>query len=155
MGLAVGGRTLKMKFGHHGANHPVLDVETKKVYITSQNHGFAVDERTAGERQGHARLALRRFAAGLPTDRCTGVLLPGASGGEPGAARHPRSLRSLHRGDGGADHTGGIGVSDAQGPSQASSHRSAQQEVPISDVAAVRSALQEARAVLRACLPTV
>jgi carbamoyl-phosphate synthase small subunit len=43
MGLAVGGRTLKMKFGHHGANHPVLDVETKKVYITSQNHGFAVD----------------------------------------------------------------------------------------------------------------
>jgi carbamoyl-phosphate synthase small subunit len=44
MGLAVGGRTLKMKFGHHGANHPVLDVETKRVYITSQNHGFAVDE---------------------------------------------------------------------------------------------------------------
>jgi carbamoyl-phosphate synthase small subunit len=44
MGLAVGGRTLKMKFGHHGANHPVLDLETKKVYITSQNHGFAVDQ---------------------------------------------------------------------------------------------------------------
>jgi carbamoyl-phosphate synthase small subunit len=44
MGLAVGGRTLKMKFGHHGANHPVLDVETRKVYITSQNHGFAVDQ---------------------------------------------------------------------------------------------------------------
>lgn len=43
MGLAVGGRTLKMKFGHHGANHPVLDVETKRVFITSQNHGFAVD----------------------------------------------------------------------------------------------------------------
>jgi carbamoyl-phosphate synthase small subunit len=46
MGLAVGGRTLKMKFGHHGANHPVLDVETKRVYITSQNHGFAVDEKS-------------------------------------------------------------------------------------------------------------
>ncbi|MGE5714753.1 MAG: glutamine-hydrolyzing carbamoyl-phosphate synthase small subunit [Betaproteobacteria bacterium] len=46
MGLAVGGRTLKMKFGHHGANHPVLDVETKRVYITSQNHGFAVDEQS-------------------------------------------------------------------------------------------------------------
>jgi carbamoyl-phosphate synthase small subunit len=43
MGLAVGGRTLKMKFGHHGANHPVFDVETKRVFITSQNHGFAVD----------------------------------------------------------------------------------------------------------------
>jgi carbamoyl-phosphate synthase small subunit len=46
MGLAVGARTLKMKFGHHGANHPVLDVETRRVYITSQNHGFAVDEKS-------------------------------------------------------------------------------------------------------------
>jgi carbamoyl-phosphate synthase small subunit len=43
MGLAAGGRTLKMKFGHHGANHPVLDVESGRVLITSQNHGFAVD----------------------------------------------------------------------------------------------------------------
>ena len=46
LGLAVGARTLKMKFGHHGANHPVLDLATSKVYITSQNHGFAVDEKT-------------------------------------------------------------------------------------------------------------
>ncbi len=46
LGLAVGARTLKMKFGHHGANHPVLDLATRKVYITSQNHGFAVDETT-------------------------------------------------------------------------------------------------------------
>ena len=43
MGLAAGGRTLKMKFGHHGANHPVLDIDTGRVLITSQNHGFAVD----------------------------------------------------------------------------------------------------------------
>jgi carbamoyl-phosphate synthase small subunit len=43
MGLASGGRTLKMKFGHHGANHPVQDLETQRVAITSQNHGFAVD----------------------------------------------------------------------------------------------------------------
>ncbi|MEO6264919.1 MAG: glutamine-hydrolyzing carbamoyl-phosphate synthase small subunit, partial [Luteimonas sp.] len=43
LGLAAGGRTLKMKFGHHGANHPVLDRETGQVLITSQNHGFAVD----------------------------------------------------------------------------------------------------------------
>jgi carbamoyl-phosphate synthase small subunit len=43
LGLASGGRTLKMKFGHHGANHPVLDKETGHVVITSQNHGFAVD----------------------------------------------------------------------------------------------------------------
>lgn len=43
LGLASGGRTVKMKFGHHGANHPVLDKGTGQVLITSQNHGFAVD----------------------------------------------------------------------------------------------------------------
>lgn len=44
MGLAAGAKTVKMKFGHHGANHPVKDLKTGKVVITSQNHGFAVDE---------------------------------------------------------------------------------------------------------------
>jgi len=44
LGLACGARTVKMKFGHHGANHPVQDLRSGKVYITSQNHGFAVDE---------------------------------------------------------------------------------------------------------------
>ncbi|HOA94336.1 MAG TPA: glutamine-hydrolyzing carbamoyl-phosphate synthase small subunit [Quisquiliibacterium sp.] len=43
MGLASGARTMKMKFGHHGANHPVKDLDTGQVLITSQNHGFAVD----------------------------------------------------------------------------------------------------------------
>lgn len=43
MALASGAKTLKMKFGHHGANHPVQDLDTKRVFITSQNHGFAVD----------------------------------------------------------------------------------------------------------------
>ena len=46
MGLASGAKTLKMKFGHHGANHPVKDLETGQVVITSQNHGFAVDAKT-------------------------------------------------------------------------------------------------------------
>lgn len=46
LGLASGARTLKMKFGHHGANHPVQDLRSKAVMITSQNHGFAVDETT-------------------------------------------------------------------------------------------------------------
>jgi carbamoyl-phosphate synthase small subunit len=46
LGLAAGARTMKMKFGHHGANHPVQDLATGKVFITSQNHGFAVDEAT-------------------------------------------------------------------------------------------------------------
>ena len=44
LGLASGARTRKMKFGHHGANHPVQDLETGLVMITSQNHGFAIDE---------------------------------------------------------------------------------------------------------------
>ena len=43
MGLASGAKTIKMKFGHHGANHPVKDIDTGRVVITSQNHGFAVD----------------------------------------------------------------------------------------------------------------
>ncbi len=48
LGLASGAKTLKMKFGHHGANHPVKDLETGKVVITSQNHGFAVDPASLG-----------------------------------------------------------------------------------------------------------
>ncbi len=46
LALASGAKSVKMKFGHHGANHPVQDLETKRVYITSQNHGFAVDADT-------------------------------------------------------------------------------------------------------------
>ena len=46
MGIAAGGKTLKMKFGHHGANHPVKDLDSGQVLITSQNHGFAVDPLT-------------------------------------------------------------------------------------------------------------
>ncbi len=49
LGLAAGARTIKMKFGHHGANHPVQDLETGRVMITSQNHGFAVDEESLPE----------------------------------------------------------------------------------------------------------
>ena len=46
LALASGAKTIKMKFGHHGANHPVRDIQNDKVLITSQNHGFAVDEKT-------------------------------------------------------------------------------------------------------------
>jgi carbamoyl-phosphate synthase small subunit len=49
LGLASGARTVKMKFGHHGANHPVQDLESGRVFISSQNHGFAVDEATLPE----------------------------------------------------------------------------------------------------------
>ncbi|QDX80662.1 carbamoyl-phosphate synthase small subunit [Denitratisoma sp. DHT3] len=58
MGLAAGGKTLKMKFGHHGANHPVKDLDSGQVLITSQNHGFAVDPATlpANVRTTHVSL---------------------------------------------------------------------------------------------------
>ena len=71
MGLALGGKTLKMKFGHHGANHPVKDHDDGRVLITSQNHGFAVDPATlpANVRVTHTSLfdgSLQGFAL---TDR--------------------------------------------------------------------------------------
>ena len=58
MGLASGAKTMKMKFGHHGANHPVKDLDSGKVVITSQNHGFAVDPATlpANMRPTHVSL---------------------------------------------------------------------------------------------------
>lgn len=48
LALACGAKTVKMKFGHHGGNHPVIDLATNKVMITSQNHGFAVEEASLG-----------------------------------------------------------------------------------------------------------
>jgi carbamoyl-phosphate synthase small subunit len=71
MGLASGAKTMKMKFGHHGANHPVQDLDTGRVMITSQNHGFAVDAATlpATARVTHVSLfdgSLQGFAR---TDR--------------------------------------------------------------------------------------
>ena len=58
LALASGARTMKMKLGHHGANHPVIDLDSRRVMITSQNHGFAVDESTlpAGVRATHRSL---------------------------------------------------------------------------------------------------
>jgi len=58
MGLAVGAKTVKMKFGHRGANHPVQDMDSRRVMITSQNHGFAVDAATlpANARVTHVSL---------------------------------------------------------------------------------------------------
>lgn len=50
LGLASDAKTVKMKFGHHGANHPVLDIDSGRVLISSQNHGFAVDESTLNDK---------------------------------------------------------------------------------------------------------
>jgi carbamoyl-phosphate synthase small subunit len=54
LGLALGGKTYKLDFGHHGANHPVMDLRTRRVEITSQNHGFAVDSESL---KGRAELS--------------------------------------------------------------------------------------------------
>jgi carbamoyl-phosphate synthase small subunit len=58
MGLASGAKTLKMKFGHHGANHPVKDLDTGQVVITSQNHGFAVDASSIGSNLRKTHISL-------------------------------------------------------------------------------------------------
>jgi carbamoyl-phosphate synthase small subunit len=58
LGLALGARTIKMNHGHHGANHPVKDLETGKVEITSMNHGFAVDSQTLPDRVVETHVSL-------------------------------------------------------------------------------------------------
>ncbi len=75
LALASGAKTEKMKFGHHGANHPVQDIDSGRVMITSQNHGFAVDENSLpsnlrvthkslfdGSLQGIARTDVKAFS---------------------------------------------------------------------------------------------
>ncbi len=71
MALASGAKTFKMKFGHHGANHPVKDLDTGRVSITSQNHGFAVDEKTlpANLRATHVSLFDGTLQGLVRTDR--------------------------------------------------------------------------------------
>ncbi|MDE2365385.1 MAG: glutamine-hydrolyzing carbamoyl-phosphate synthase small subunit [Betaproteobacteria bacterium] len=92
LGLAIGGRTVKMKFGHHGANHPVQDVDSGKVLITSQNHGFAVD---TGSLPKNARVThLSLFDGSLQ-----GFELPGQHAfcfqGHPEASPGPHDLDYL------------------------------------------------------------
>jgi len=71
LGLASGAKTMKMKFGHHGANHPVKDLDTGQVVITSQNHGFAVDPATlpANLRATHVSLFDGSLQGMARTDR--------------------------------------------------------------------------------------
>ncbi len=92
LGLASGARTVKMKFGHHGANHPVLDSDTGRVLITSQNHGFAVDESTLGPllRTTHRSLFDGSLQGVARTDR------PAFSfQGHPEASPGPHDVRGL------------------------------------------------------------
>ena len=88
LGLASGATTMKMKFGHHGANHPVQNLDDGTVLITSQNHGFAVDESSLPDnlRMTHKSLFDGSFAGHAP-HRQGCVQFPGPPGSEPGAAR--------------------------------------------------------------------
>jgi carbamoyl-phosphate synthase small subunit len=92
LGLATGARTVKMKFGHHGANHPVIDLGSGRVFISSQNHGFAVDEATLppNVRATHRSL----FDGSLQGIACTDR--PAFSfQGHPEASPGPRDLAPL------------------------------------------------------------
>jgi len=94
LGLAAGGRTVKMKFGHHGANHPVQELESGRVLISSQNHGFAVDEASLPEnvRATHRSLFDGSLQGIELTDR------PAFSfQGHPEASPGPHDLSSLFR----------------------------------------------------------
>jgi len=92
LALAAGAQTVKMKFGHHGANHPVKDLDTGQVLITSQNHGFAVDESSlpAGVRATHRSL----FDGSLQGIALTDALAFGFQG-HPEASPGPHDLRGL------------------------------------------------------------
>ena len=90
LGLAAGGGTYKLKFGHHGANHPVKDLATGRVEITAQNHGFAVDPDVGARGAGFeesARQPQRRDLGGHAPPRAAGLLRPVPSGGLAGPAR--------------------------------------------------------------------
>jgi carbamoyl-phosphate synthase small subunit len=67
LGQAMGGRTFKLKFGHHGANHPVMDLDTKKVEITSQNHNYCVDVESMPQR------SVRMTHVNLNDNTCEGM----------------------------------------------------------------------------------
>jgi carbamoyl-phosphate synthase small subunit len=92
LGLAAGARTVKMKFGHHGANHPVQDLDDGRVIISSQNHGFAVDE---GSLPANARATHRSLFDGS----LQGIELTDTPAfsfqGHPEASPGPHDLRGL------------------------------------------------------------
>ncbi len=92
LALACGARTVKMKFGHHGANHPVQDLDTGKVVISSQNHGFAVDEATL---PAHLRPTHRSLFDGSLQGVAHTALPAFGFQGHPEASPGPHDVESL------------------------------------------------------------
>ncbi len=100
LALALGAKTIKMNHGHHGANHPVKDLETGKVEITSMNHGFTVDSQTLPDGVIETHVSLFDGSnCGIRHARPPGVLGPVPPRGEPGAAGQLLPLRALRRRD--------------------------------------------------------
>ena len=88
LGLAMGGKTFKLKFGHRGGNHPVKNLATNQVEITSQNHGFAVDpESLPGDVERDAPEPVRRDCRGPASRRQASLLRAVPSRGVAGPAR--------------------------------------------------------------------
>jgi GMP synthase-like glutamine amidotransferase len=97
LALALGAKTIKMNHGHHGANHPVKDLTTGKVEITSMNHGFTVDSQTLpkGVRKPMSRCSTARIAASRwMASRSFGAVSPR---GQPRPAGQLLSVRTLRR----------------------------------------------------------
>jgi carbamoyl-phosphate synthase small subunit len=92
LGLASGAKTVKMKFGHHGANHPVQDLASKRVMITSQNHGFAVDETTLPD---HVRATHRSLFDGTLQGLCRTDRPAFSFQGHPEASPGPHDICEL------------------------------------------------------------
>ena len=92
LGLANGAKTIKMKFGHHGANHPVQDLDTKRVMISSQNHGFAIDAKTLPKNIKITHLSL--FDSSLQGIELTGQLAFSFQG-HPEASPGPHDVDHL------------------------------------------------------------
>jgi carbamoylphosphate synthase large subunit/anthranilate/para-aminobenzoate synthase component II len=103
LGLASGARTVKMKFGHHGANHPVQELAGGHVLITSQNHGFAVDEDSLPPQLKPTHRSLFDGSLqGVARHGPAGFRLPGAPRGQPRAPRPAAAVRALRVPDGAA-----------------------------------------------------
>lgn len=92
MALSSGARTVKMNFGHHGANHPVVDIESGKVFVSSQNHGFAVDEKSLPDKLVATHRSL--FDGSLQGIRRTDCPAFGFQG-HPEASPGPRELSPM------------------------------------------------------------
>ena len=100
LGIALGGKTVKMHQGHHGANHPVKDLTTGKVEITSMNHGFAVDKDSPAEEcRADAYLAVRRHQCRHRAQGQAGLLGAISPGSLARPARQPLPVQAVHRFD--------------------------------------------------------